>query len=224
MDQDKAKQLFIWGVGILCVLIVGGIVWAIVAGPSGPSTQTGVPESNLSFNDDNDPALGPATSTVTVRIFGDLQCPACDAAEPGVEYAMATYASSVRFIWDDFPLVTLHPNAMAAAEAARCAEEQGKFWDYRQMLYEHQTDWADLPAPTQTFVNYAKALSLNPDSFSSCIASQTYTNKIQADLAEGTANNVEGTPTFFVNNIRFTGALTNAQWDTVIKAALAAKK
>lgn len=221
MDQPstQTQKYFLLGIALLGALIVGGLVWAVMS-PSSPSGTGGTVESNLRFVDDNDPAIGPADAKVTVRIFGDFQCPACGAAEPGVTYARKTYGDKVRFIWDDFPLVQIHQNAMAAANAARCAEEQGKFWEYHDKLYQVQTAWSNEKAPQEKFLDYAKELGLKEDTFSACLANQTYRNKIQADMSEATANGVDATPTFFINNKRMVGILQNVEWDREIQAQL----
>ena len=214
--STQAQRFFLIGIALLGVLVIGGLIWAVSLGPSGPGPSS---EANLHFNDDNDPAQGPADAKVTVRIFGDLQCPACKAAEPGFLYAIKTYSSRARFVWDDFPLTTVHPNAKIAAEAARCAEEQGKFWEYNHLLYQNQDSWAPLSSPSASFTTYASQLGLNTEGFSSCLAQQTYNNKIEDDMAEGDANNVNATPTFFINNQRYEGGMTNAQWDTAMDQA-----
>jgi protein-disulfide isomerase len=153
-------------------------------------------------------------------MFGDFQCPACRVAEPGVEYAMKTYSNRVRFVWDDYPLTTVHPNALPAAIAARCAEEQGKFWEFHDQLYSSQPEWEGLAATTDTFTKYAGLLGLKTDAFTSCIAMRKYLNKIEDDQAEGNSNRVQATPTFFIGNKRFEGGLSNAQWDQEIQGLL----
>lgn len=220
MNEERTRVALIGGIGTLILLCIVGIVWAIMAGPTPGGNQGDVVETNLKFVDDNDPAKGPGESKVVVRMFSDLQCPACRDAEAGLQYAMKTYGDKVRFVWNDYPLVSLHKNAMAAANAARCAEEQGKFWEFHDMVYDKQTDWSGLAAPVDQFTAYAKSLGMNTDSFSACVAVHRYQNKIQADQAEGDKNNVQATPTFFVNNIRRTGKMPTAEWDRLLKASL----
>ncbi|MFZ2803721.1 MAG: thioredoxin domain-containing protein [Patescibacteria group bacterium] len=219
MNGNTSRSLILGGIGLFVVLIVGGLVWAIMAGP-GPTSANGTTVTNVSFNDDNDPTVGPADAALVVHIFGDIQCPACREAEPGLRYAMDTYKDKVKFVWDDFPLTTLHPNARIAATASRCAEAQGKFWEFRDMLYDNQPDWADLAAPTNQFVTYAKSLGLDTNSFTSCVAEDTYSQKIANDMAEGNSDNVEATPTFFIGNVKVEGGMTNAQWDQEITSQL----
>lgn len=218
-NEGQAQKIFLLGTIVLSVLIIGGIVWAILAGPS-PDSGGGAVESNVSFNDDNDPAVGPGESKAIVRMFSDFQCPACRAAEPAVEYAIKKYSDKVRFVWNDFPLTGTHPNAMSAALAARCAEEQGKFWEFHSKLYANQFEWEKLSATTDVFSKYAGELGLKTDAFVSCVATKKYTNKVEDDMAEGRSNRVQATPTFFIGNRRFEGGITNAQWDQGIQALL----
>jgi protein-disulfide isomerase len=221
MNEQKTRQLFLLGTGLLFVLIIVGLVWAIVAGPSPVDpTARGREESGLRFSDDNDPTRGPGEAKVVVRMYSDLQCPACRTAEPGLEAAMQKYSDKVRFVWNDFPLVTIHPNALPAANAARCAEEQGKFWEYRQKLYEAQDTWAMDSAPTSKFVEIARAAGIDESSFTACVANKTYDGKIRNDMSEGVANRVDSTPTFFVNNVGYSGVMSESEWTTAIEKAL----
>lgn len=220
MKEERVGQMFLGGIGLLGVLIVGGLVWAIMAGPSPDNGSGGQIETDLRFRDDNDPARGPGESKVVVRMFGDFQCPACKAAEPGVKHAMSKFGDKVRFVWNDFPLSNIHKNARPAAVAARCAEEQGKFWEYHDVLYDKQSSWSELSAPTASFVEYAKQLSLDEGSFASCVASQTVLRKIQDDESEGMSNRVNSTPTVFIGQKRFVGSLSPEAWDKELTAAL----
>ncbi|MCC7357452.1 thioredoxin domain-containing protein [Candidatus Uhrbacteria bacterium] len=217
MNEQKTRQTFLIGTGLLFVLIIGGLVWAIAAGPSPDNANgRGREESGLHFSDEQDPVRGPSETKTVVRLFSDFQCPACRAAEPGLEAAMKKYADKVRFVWNDFPLTSIHPNALPAAQAARCAEAQGKFWEYRQKLYETQDTWASLSTPTEQFVEIAKSVGVESDSFTTCLADKTYDQKIRDDMSEGMANRVNSTPSLFINNVRYTGAMSEAEWDAAL--------
>jgi protein-disulfide isomerase len=152
-------------------------------------------------------------------MYGDFQCPACRSAEPGVKYAIDTYRDRVRFVWKDFPLSQIHPNAELAANAARCAETQGKFWEYHDALYASQPEWADERDPSQKFAAYAKDVGLNTDAFSSCLSAREQKAKVGADVAEGFHNSVDATPTFFINNRRYFG-MSPSEWATQLDQAL----
>lgn len=220
MTEQDTKKYFLFGIIGLSGLIVAGLVVAILAGPESGRPQGRV-EQGLSFVDDNDPGYGPGESKFKVRIFSDFQCPACKLAEAAVGQAMDKYGDRVRFIWNDFPLPSIHPNAQAAALAARCAEDQGKFWEYHDRLFAEQEAWSEQPAPSQSFVQYAKDLGLDQEKFSSCVVNRQFLRKVQDDEAEGKANRVEGTPTFFIGDKRFVGILERADWESELDALLA---
>lgn len=209
------------GMIALGVILLGGIIWAVVATPSNPGVPNGNP--NLSFNDANDPVIGPENAPVTIRAFEDLECPACRSAKVGVDYVLQTYGDNVRFIWNDFPLpATIHPNARIAANAARCAEEQGKFWEMVDELYDAQSSWSRSSNIRSDFEALGRRIELDIQGFRACLDERRHDRKITADLEEGRANGVNSTPTFFVNNVMYAGALSPAQWDDILKPLLAA--
>lgn len=209
---DQTKRIFLLGSMVMIVLLVGGLIWAIASTPPGP--PAGV------FDDTDNPSTGVASSTVTLRIFGDFQCPACRVAEVGVSYVRRVYGDRIRIIWDDFPLLATHKNALIAAHAARCAQDQGFFWQYHDRLYEDQPAWSVMDSPMQKFEEYASALGLQTETFSSCLASRPNEQKIRTDLREGESMGVRATPTFFLNGKKIEGVLENDAWDREITAVL----
>lgn len=219
MNTDlKTKQFFLFGVIGICLLIVGGLVWAIIAGPRSPDDDR--KEAEGIFRDDADPSLGPHKSKAAVHIYGDFQCPACAVAEEGLSYARKTHKDTVRFVWKDFPLISIHTNALPAANAARCAESQGKFWEYHDKLYEKQRAWYSLSTPVNVFIDYAQDMGLQLEEFKTCLTERRFEQKIKNNLAEGRKNNVQATPTFFIGNKRVTGVLQNSEWDREIQRLL----
>jgi protein-disulfide isomerase len=224
MQQKDPRAPFVIGIVVLGVILLGGIVWAVLSAPpssTAASTQS-QQDANVTFNDENDPVLGPPSSNVTVRIFSDFQCPACRMAEDGVRHLRGIYGDQVRMIWDDFPLESAHPNARGAANAARCAEEQGKFWEMHDALYEAQQEWSGLSDPRSTFDAIAERLQLNVDAFDACYGDKKYDAKIAADMQEGVAAGVDSTPTFFVNKKKVIGILSAADWDAQMKGLVSA--
>ncbi|MEK7116138.1 MAG: thioredoxin domain-containing protein [Patescibacteria group bacterium] len=211
----STQKYFLCGIIGIGALIIAGLVWAILAGPS--QTGNGTVERNLRFNDENDPIVGSTSTRVVVRIFGDFQCPACGTAEAGVTHARRTYGDQVRFVWNDFPLSQIHSNAMAAARAARCAEMQGKFWEYHDALYRYQPLWSSLADPSDVFKGYARELKIAEEPFAACLVNHVQDKKILDDVNEGHANRVDSTPTFFVNAKRIVGVLTAEDWDRELK-------
>lgn len=213
-SADQTRKMFLLGTIGLVILIVIGLIWAVASGPG--VNDGGEPI----FNDENDPAFGPAESKVVVRVFGDFQCPACRVAEVGFQYAKKTYGDRVRFIWNDFPLQSIHPNAFSAANAARCAEAQGKFWEYHDRLYSEQPNWSEVTDLKNAFSSYAIGLGLNQADFERCYNDRTYQAKVNDDLNEGQRNTVNGTPTFFINNTRIVGIVENEVWDRELLSLL----
>ncbi len=165
---------------------------------------------------DDDPALGPEDAPVTIIEFSDYQCPFCSRAEPTIKQILEEYGDKVRFVYRDFPLDQLHPFARKASEASHCAEEQGKFWEYHDALYENQ---AGINAAG--LEQFAKDIGLDMDAFKTCLDSGKYANEVQKDLDDGQEYGVSGTPAFFVNGFSISGAQPFAVFKDIIDKELA---
>ncbi len=166
-----------------------------------------------------DPARvrGDAKAPITIVEFSDFQCPFCQKAQPILKDLLAKYNGHVKLAFRDFPLRALHPQAQIAAEAGRCAEEQGKFWEYHDALYANQSklDEADLVA-------HAQSLGLDEKLFQSCLKAGKFKAQIEQDLQEGAKAGVAGTPGFFINGIFVNGAQPEAEFEKIINRELAA--
>jgi protein-disulfide isomerase len=184
------------------VAIVGGMVGIFMLMNSGETTPTAVGDKTKVIRDNSHKTGSGAIQLVE---FGDFQCPACGAAYPNVERLMKDYDGKITLYFRNFPLTQIHKNASAGANAAEAAGDQGKFWEMYHKLYENQTVWANLPDPTATFVEYAKALSLDEGKFTSALSSKEFQPLIDQDLADGNAVGVNATPTFYFNGEKFTG-------------------
>ncbi len=148
------------------------------------------------------PRFGPEDAKVTIVEFGDWQCPFSRQAFSIFRTLMTRYAKQVQFVWRDFPISDIHPQAQVAAEAARCAHEQGKFWEYHDMLFLNQ---GDLTSPA--LLRYAAQVGLEEKKFVECTTSRRYQKSVEDDFIAGVANNVRGTPTFFLNGYQVTGVI-----------------
>ncbi len=143
-------------------------------------------------------AKGPASATVTVTEYADFQCPACAAAYTLINQPLlAKYGSSIRFEFMHFPLRQLHANAFEAAQAAECAADQGKFWEFVDIDYTNQKDLSSSMLRT-----WAKTLSLDTDLFDRCVKSGIKGDTVMEDFAQGEKLGVQGTPSYFVNGER----------------------
>lgn len=166
------------------------------------------PRINVSF--DPKRLRGSATAPVMIVEFSDYQCPYCRRAEPTVKALLAKYGEKVALSYRDFPLTSLHPQAMIAAEASRCAEEQGKFWEYHDQLFI---------APSldkNALVDVARNLKLDSAQFESCLSSEKYKSEIEADEQAGRNVGVTGTPGFYINGIEVSGARPESDFSNVI--------
>lgn len=160
------------------------------------------------------PLRGPDSAPVTIVEFADYECPACRAAYPLIEEVLEENLGTIRFAHRDFPLPS-HPNAMLAAEAARCAERQGEFWAMHAAIFS-STDVASL----ENLQAMASGIGLDRDRFDRCLADDEVIAAIQADIADGRTYGIEGTPTYFINGRMIEGVLSVAQWQELIDAAI----
>ncbi len=167
-----------------------------------PSAPT-IPKLIVSIDDD--PMIGDPDAPVTIVEFSDFECPFCmrfyhqtfpSIMEHYVETGLAN------FVYRDFPLDNIHPNARITHIASECADEQNMFWPYHDLLFERQLEWNKLGAGdiVTRVVEYASILSLDIDAFTSCLNDPAINAEIDADIAHGVQYGVSGTPAFFIGN------------------------
>jgi len=159
-------------------------------------------------------ARGGANAPVTIISFSDYECPYCKRAETTVEQVITTYGDKVKFVHRDFPL-SFHQHAQQAAEAARCAEAQGKFWEYHKKLFASE----DLS--TAKLKAMAKETGLDQKKFDECLDKQQFKDAVAKDMADGSAVGVSGTPAFFINGRMLSGAQPFDKFQEVIDEELA---
>jgi protein-disulfide isomerase len=139
------------------------------------------------------PSKGPNEAPVTIVEFADFECPACRNAHSTLERVLAEYGDQVRFVFRDFPL-NIHPRAIPASQAAHCAGDQEKFWDYYESLMLMAGDLSD-----EDLTKRAGEIGLNVDEFVSCFDAKTHADVVQAAYDQGRLLGVSSTPTFFIN-------------------------
>jgi protein-disulfide isomerase len=161
------------------------------------------------------PALGSKDAPVTIVEFTDFQCPFCKATEATLKQLHDKYGDKIRVVHMDFPL-PFHSHALDAAKAARCANEQGKFWPFHDALFADQSKLA--PADLKAT---AKTLGMNSTKFNACFDSAKYDSQIKADQAVGEKVGVDGTPAFFIDGRPLTGAQPAPKFEELINDELA---
>ena len=166
---------------------------------------------------DGAPVRGQSTAPVLVIEFADYQCPYCQAMEPTLQKLRAQYGDKLKFAYKNFPLPS-HPYAEKASEAARCAGQQGKYWEYHDALYKSKK--LEVPDLKQQ----ASALGLNSEKFDHCLDSGEEAAAVKKDLDEGESLGITGTPSFFVNGRFLSGVTTTEVFDNLINQELSAAK
>ncbi len=172
------------------------------------------------------PAQGEADAPVTLVEFSDYQCPFCQRHVTTVyPEIVERYVETglVRYVFKDFPLDTIHPDAIQAAEAARCARDQGggtAFWAMHRALFTRQGEWSGNPA---AFADVATSAGLDGAALAACVDAGTHRQAVLDDQAQGTALGVNGTPAFFINGQLLSGAQPIERFEAAIAAAQAAE-
>ncbi|MFZ1250192.1 MAG: thioredoxin domain-containing protein [Candidatus Microsaccharimonas sp.] len=187
------------------VLLLGGLVaWTRISNP--PIDVSGLENNSIiAASDQNgniaDHVTGSDSNKIMLIEYGDYQCPSCGGAYPNVKTLLDEYGENVTFVFRNFPLTSIHPNARAAAAVAEAAGLQGKFWEMHDMLYENQNSWENLDSSKRAdiFTQYATSLGLDIDKFNADIAGNQTSKKVNFDLALGKEAGVSATPTFFLN-------------------------
>jgi protein-disulfide isomerase len=148
-----------------------------------------------------DPAIGSASAPVTLVEFSDFQCPFCQRVSPTLKQVQKVYGDKVRIVWKDFPLTQIHPEAFKAGEAAHCAGEQGKFWEYHDRLFANQQ-----ALQPDSLKKHAADAGLDTAAFNACLDSSKYGDRVREGVAQGSRLGVNSTPTIYVNGRMLSGA------------------
>lgn len=178
-------------IGIIIVVLFGGAFWL----------SSNAAERNNEGVEVIQHYKGAAEPTVTLVEFSDFQCPACQSFQPAITEMLNLYGDSVRLEYKHFPL-PFHQFAQQAAVAAEAAGQQGKFFEFHDLLFENQAAWSNAAAPNALFMSYAEELGLDLEQFGRHMNSSILRDKVRADLTEGRERGVTGTPTFFLNGER----------------------
>ena len=162
------------------------------------------------------PLRGPEKAAVTIVKFEDYQCPYCKTVQPTFLELLKRYDGKVKLVHKDLPLEEIHPQARPAAEAARCAGEQGKFWNYHDRLYAQAPKLG-----AEDLKSAAKEVGLNLASFEQCFTSGKFKAAVQKDLNDGANLGLTGTPAFFINGREISGSQPVEAFAAIIDEELA---
>jgi len=240
--ENPSKVFFIWGllVGFSIVSLLINIVFGyLLFGSSAPKETVSAKDNQVVVNNPeprapsaptpvqptgpvqdfkitkNDNVRGNFNAPITLVEYSDFECPYCGRIYPTFKQLLNDYPNQVRLVYKYFPL-SFHPNAQKAAEAAECASEQGKFWEYHDKLFDNQAGGFSIA----NFKQWADDLNLNTNKFNDCLNTGKYAQKVQADEADGQNRGVQGTPATFVNGQLISGAVPYESFKSVIDQLL----
>ncbi|MGH2380580.1 MAG: thioredoxin domain-containing protein [Candidatus Limnocylindria bacterium] len=212
-DVDRARhdlQRFAAATGAVVVV-------ALVALLSLPAITTGTPAERAMVDVEDHPKLG--AGPVDVVVYSDFQCPACATIAPVLSRLVDEGSISLTYRY--FPLASIHRNATAAAEAAHAAAEQGRFWEFHDALFARQKAWAELPATgaAAAFEAIATEIGLDVARWRADAVSPSVSDVIRADLRSAEELQLSGTPTIFIDGVRYGGALDLGQLQRAVEIA-----
>jgi len=210
---------------IIAVAIVGISALTIETSRSKDTAQASPIDSSLPPVKSAGYTIGNASAPVEVTEFGDFECPACGnfstLTEPDIR---KRYVNTGKVLWRfiDFPL-SGHRNTWPASRAAACADEQGKFWEFHDALYQTQDQWNGEATsnPDKFMKQLGKQLGLNTSQFDQCVDTKKTQAKVQAHYALAVARKVQQTPTFVVGDQQIPGAMNYDQFARLLDTALA---
>lgn len=183
--------------------------------------EQAIPEEVQRYDvpEDDDPVFGDANAAITIIEFSDYECPFCRRWHQEVwPQIQAQYGDQVRLVYRDFPLYSIHPNAEPAAVAANCAGDQGRYWEFSDMLFNGSEVLS-----SDLYTSYAEKLNLDLNKFSTCVADAANKQEIEADFNYASELGVRSTPTFFINGLAVVGAQPFDVFQQIIDLELSGK-
>ncbi|ABX13554.1 DsbA family protein [Nitrosopumilus maritimus] len=173
----------------------------------GTSTQPSIQPNTqpIKVSIDDDPMKGDPNAPITIIEFSDYECPFCGKfytdTLPLIEENYIN-TGKVNFVYRDFPIQSIHPNAVHTAMAAECADDQEMFWPYHDMIFENKSTWEKQRGQSlvSELVQYADVLGLDTEEFTTCLESNKHLDEVRNDLQDGQSYGISGTPGFFIGN------------------------
>ncbi|HEX9758587.1 MAG TPA: thioredoxin domain-containing protein [Nitrospiria bacterium] len=229
MKQEKtptklkgSSRMALWSVVLIGLIATTFfIVWFAASPPSSPSPKpvqtepSGIIKPSLGIGP-GDWVEGSREARTVLVEYSDFQCPACRAYAPLVKQLHTELGDQLAIVYRHFPLSNIHQHAQMAAQVAEAAGLQGKFWDMHDLMFNHQEEWSKEENPMDLFLKYAEELSLDLEKFQKDLHSQQVKQAIRENVQSGALLIIEGTPTFFLNEIKIQNPQSYGAFRTLI--------
>lgn len=212
--MGKMKKASVW---IIALVLIGFLGYKFVNFLQTPAPQTNPDLVNIV---DTDHVRGNKDAKVVLVEYGDFQCPACGVYYPLVKKLEKDFPDNLAVVFRNFPLTSLHKNAMNGAKAAEAAGLQDKFWEMHDMLFENQDEWTGLDNPEDTFVKYAEKIGIDKDKFLADYKGQEVQDKISADIKVANQIGINATPTFYLNGKKLTNPTSYDAFKSLVQSAV----
>ena len=216
-------------VALVGIVVAGGgfIWWKTQQKPEAPPLVLPTVTDSLLASKAQGYTIGSPDAKVEIIEFADFECPACGRfatiTEPDVRKNLVE-TGMVKYTFYDWPILSDHQNTIPASMAAACANDQGKFWEMHDALFNGQYDWSGITTdnPRKVITTYAEQLKLDMPKWNACMDANTHADRIKANYALGMTKQVQSTPTFFIAGQMYPGALAYDDIKKAVDAALAA--
>lgn len=224
-QAPSSRRTFLIAVGAAALVAFFAVVFfmagfaahAMLDDDEGGSGGSGGSAASASLADD--PSWGPEDAKVTIEAFSDFQCPYCKKfAEETLPQLKEDFGDRVRYIARDLPLASIHPVATAAAEAAGCANNQGVYWEYHDLLYQNQASLSEA-----ALVEYAIDAGADESQFSDCLTEREQMAEVLLDVQDAQRQGVSSTPSFLINGLLLSGAQPYSLFRALIEQQLGAE-
>jgi len=204
--QGTNMSRFYFILGVIAVVGIGGVAWAVSRSNANTVTQPvvleGLDDMQRLVELAQGVTLGDPEAPIRIVEFGDYQCPGCGSfaqqVKPRINLAWIE-SGQASFVFYDFPLIQIHPNAFLAARAARCAGDQGRYWEYHDRLFAEQFRWSPSASALGFFVNYAEDIVPDGGAFEECLKSDRYADVVTANMRLGEELGVPSTPSVMIS-------------------------
>lgn len=225
---EKKANMTKWiAIGAISTIFIGFFLFLVISLRNGNPDLSDPNNTTVELSNSGNFRVAANSTTpaegrpVVITEFADIQCPACKQYHPIMKSVLDLYPETVALNFKHFPINSIHPNANRAAVVAEAANEQGKFFEMVDLLYERQEAWANLPDPEDVFLQYAQEIGLDLAKFRQDLENPELARRVESQRTEGINAGVNSTPSFFVNGIKIQNPSDITGFQVAIDAILA---